>query len=118
MLRPKPSNGSAPHLDPADVLQAYNGLYILAATRTARESLAVNAIVDRVWRDVGKSLEAMVDRIFEHFKQSAGGDQFDHAQVDIAIKFCSIRFGAEYAAILRKNKDNIIKRSGGMRMPG
>lgn len=118
VLRPKPSNGSEPHLDPADVLQAYNGLYILAATRTARESLAVNAIVDRVWRDVGKSLEAMVDRIFEHFKQSAGGDQFDHAQVDIAIKFCSIRFGAEYAAILRKNKDNIIKRSGGMRMPG
>lgn len=117
VLRPKHSNGSAPHLDPTDVLQAYNGLYILAATRSARESLAVNAIVDRVWRDVGKALEAMIDQIFEHFKQSAGGDQFDLAQVDIAIKFCSIRFGADYAAILRKNKDNIIKRSGGMRMP-
>lgn len=113
VLRPAPKGVASVRLDPADVLQAYNGLYIMAATRPARESLAVNAVVDRVWKDVGTSLEAMVDRIFEHFKHTTGSDAFDVAQVDIVIKFCSIRFGAEYASILRRNKDNIVRRAGG-----
>jgi len=111
VLGPAPKGANSVGLDPANVLQAYNGLYVMAATRSARESLAVNAVVERVWKDVGTALEAMVDRIFEHFKHSAGSDAFDTAQVEIAIKFCSIRFGAEYAAILRRNKDNIVRRA-------
>jgi len=114
VLGPAQNGKAAGRLDPADVLHAYNGLYILAATRSARESLAVNAVVDRVWKDVGISLEAMVDPIFEHFKLSAGSDALDSAQVDIAIKFCSIRFGEDYAAILSRNKANILRRASGV----
>lgn len=117
VLGPAPKGGGSKMLDPADILQAYNGLYIMAATRSARESLAVNAVVERGWKDIGTALEAMVDRIFEHFKHSAGSDSLDNAQVDIVIKFCAIRFGSEYAAILRRNKDNIIRRAGGVRAP-
>ncbi|MCZ4271142.1 hypothetical protein [Maritalea porphyrae] len=115
VLGPAPRGATSIMLDPADVLQAYNGLYIMAATRSARESLAVNAVVERGWKDVGTALEAMVDRIFEHFKHSTGSDAYDNAQMDIVIKFCSIRFGVEYAAILRRNRDNILRRAGGMR---
>jgi hypothetical protein len=109
VLRPAQGTDKT-HLDPNDVLQAYNGLYILTATRAARESLAVNAVVERAWRDVGQGLEVMVDRIFEHYKVVAGTDPFATAQADVAIKFCSIRFGDEYAQVLKRNKLNIEQR--------
>lgn len=109
VLRPAQGTNKT-HLDPNEVLQAYNGLYILAATRAARESLAVNAVVERAWRDVGQALEVMVDRIFEHYKMVAGTDPFATAQADVAIKFCSIRFGDEYAQVLKRNKQNIEQR--------
>ena len=108
----RPAHGtSRTSIDPSEVLQAYNGLYILAATRAARESLALNAAVERAWREVGRALEVMVDRIFDHYKLVVGSDPFAAAQVDVAIKFCSIRFGDDYAAVLKRNKLNIEQRA-------
>jgi len=110
VLRPaKP--GKATQIDPSEVLVAFNCLYILAATRAARESLAVNAIVDKAWKDIGGALEVVVDQVFDHYKLVAGNDQSATVQAEVAIKFCTIRFGAEYAAILKRNKVNIEKRA-------
>lgn len=92
------------------VLQAYNGVYLLDAARHAKESLAVNSIVDRTWNELGKSLEILLERSLEDQKAAVFGDTLALAKVDIAIKLSAIRFGAEYAQIMTKNKDNIERR--------
>lgn len=92
------------------VLQAYNSVYLLDAARNAKESLAVNNVVERTWNELGKSLEILLERALEDQKAAAFGDSLAIAKVDIAIKLCAIRFGAEYAQIMSKNKDNIERR--------
>lgn len=92
------------------VLQAYNSVYLLDAARNAKESLAVNTVVERTWNELGKSLEILLERALEDQKAAPFGDSLAIAKVDIAIKLCSIRFGAEYAQIMSKNKENIERR--------
>ncbi|WP_027833513.1 hypothetical protein [Maritalea myrionectae] len=92
------------------VLQAYNSVYLLDAARNAKESLAVNTVVDRTWAELGKLLEVLLERALVDQKAAAFGDTLAIAKVDIAIKLCAIRFGAEYAQIMAKNKDNIERR--------
>ena len=110
VLRPTKGEVSA-MINSAEVLQAYNGLYILSATRSARESLAVNAMVDKNWKDVGHSLENLADRVFDHYKRVGANDQITRTRLDVLIKFCAIRFGNDYAMTLAKNKANIERRS-------
>lgn len=92
------------------VLQAYNSVYLLDAARNAKESLAVNKVVDRTWNELGKSLEILLERALEDQKAAPFGDSLAIAKVDIAIKLCAIRFGLDYAQIMSKNKDNIERR--------
>ncbi|MCF4097951.1 hypothetical protein [Maritalea mediterranea] len=92
------------------VLQAYNSVYLLDAARGARESLAVNSIVDKSWTELGKSLEILLERAMVDQKAAPFGDSLAIAKVDIAIKLCAIRFGAEYAQIMMKKRDNIERR--------
>ncbi|MGJ8528466.1 hypothetical protein [Maritalea sp.] len=110
VLRPTKGETSAA-INPADVLQAYNGLYILSATRSARESLAVNAMVEKNWKDVGYALENLIDRVFEHYKRVGANDKVTRTRVEVLIKFCAIRFGLDYATTLAKHKSNIERRS-------
>src|SRR5690606_21828258 len=44
------------HLDGDQILSALNGVYLLGAVREARESLALNALFDQAWVQVGEAL--------------------------------------------------------------
>lgn len=91
-------------LDSDDVLSALNGVYILATVRECRESLALNALFDRTWTQVGEALEMHVQRNLDFLRQNPA-DKVTSERLDASIKMAKLRFNAEYAEILKRAKE-------------
>ena len=104
----KPREG-ADRVDADRLLAALNGIYLLSAVRNARESMALNALFDQIWGETGKSLEILVARNMELFKQDPT-DENTAQRLDMGIKMAEVRFNAEYAEILRKARDSVSRR--------
>lgn len=96
-------------LDSDQLLIALNGCYVLATVREARDSLALNALFDQAWNQLGQALEMHVQRNLEIFRQSPH-DQATAARLDAAIKMAELRFNADYADVLRRARDSASKR--------
>jgi hypothetical protein len=105
MRRP---NG-ADRLDADQLLAALNGVYVLAAVRDARDSLALNAVFDQTWAQLGQSLELHIERTLEHYRHNPA-DRVAGERLDAVIKMAEIRFNAEYADVLRRAKEAAEKR--------
>lgn len=93
------------------VLAALNGCYVLSTVRDCRDSLAVNAVFDQTWQQVGQALEVHVQRNLDNFRQNPS-DRVIAARLDAAIKMAELRFNAEYADILRRARDSAERRVG------
>jgi hypothetical protein len=91
-------------LDSDQLLTALNGVYILVTVRECRESLALNALFDRGWTQVGEALEMHVQRNLEILRQNPG-DKITSERLDASIKMAALRFNAEYAEVLRRAKE-------------
>ncbi|UJQ95716.1 hypothetical protein [Mariluticola halotolerans] len=104
----RPREG-ADRVDPDRLLAALNGIYLLATLRDARESLALNALFDTVWNETGQSLEVLLTRNLEVFKQNPDDENTAH-RLEMGIKMAEIRFNAEYADILRRARDTALNR--------
>lgn len=98
-------------LDSDQVLAALNGCYVLATIRDCRDSLALNAMFDQTWNQVGQALEMHVQRNLEIFRQNPG-DRVTGARLDAAIKMAELRFNPEYADVLRRAREGAEKRVG------
>lgn len=98
-------------LDADLLLSALNGCYVLATVRDCRDSLALNAVFDQTWTQVGQSLEIHVQRNLEIFRQNPA-DKVTAARLDAAIKMAELRFNPEYAEVLRRARDGAEKRTG------
>jgi hypothetical protein len=98
-------------LDGDQVLAALNGCYVLATIRDCRDSLALNAMFDQTWTQVGQALEMHVQRNLELFRQNPG-DRVTGARLDAAIKMAELRFNPDYADVLRRARETAEKRAG------
>lgn len=98
-------------IDSDQVLAALNGCYVLATIRDCRDSLALNAMFDQTWTQVGQALEVHVQRNLENFRQNPG-DRVTAARLDAAIKMAELRFNPEYADVLRRARETAEKRAG------
>lgn len=91
----------ADRLDADALLTALNGVYLLMAVRACRDSLALNALFDLTWTRSGEILELHLQRNLDFFRANP-----DHeivaARLDMAITMAELRFGAEYADVLRR----------------
>lgn len=96
-------------LDPGDVLMGLNGLYLLLTIRKSRDSLAVNALLDKAWSDTGQAVEVLVTRALEQFRANPA-DPVARERLDAGIKMAEIRFNPEYAEILRRARDGADRR--------
>ena len=97
-------------LDSDQVLAALNGCYVLATIRDCRDSLALNAMFDQTWTQVGQALEMHVQRNLELFRQNPG-DRVTGARLDAAIKMAELRFNPDYADVLRRARETAEKRA-------
>jgi hypothetical protein len=98
-------------IDSDQVLSALNGCYVLATVRDCRDSLALNALFDQIWTQVGQALEIHVQRNLELFRQSPT-DRVIGARLDAAIKMAELRFNPDYAEVLRRARDGAERRAG------
>lgn len=99
----KPREG-ADRIDADRLLAALNGLYLMSAVRDARDSLAVNALFDKIWSELSQTLEVLLKRNLEDYRrQPVDGPAAE--RLEAGIKMAEIRFNTEYADILRRARD-------------
>lgn len=96
--------------DPDLLLSALNGVYVLATVRDCRDSLALNALFDQTWTQIGQALEMHVQRNLDFLRQNPA-DKATSQRLDAAIKMAELRFNPEYADVLRRAKETAERRS-------
>ena len=99
-------------LDSDQLLAALNGVYLLATVRDSRDSLALNAIFEQAWGQVGQALEIHIDRAMTQLRQNPT-DTITSARLDAAVKMAEVRFNTEYADVLRRAKEVAERRAVG-----
>ncbi len=97
-------------LDNSAVLAAIGGVYLLAAVRECRDSLAVNATFDQAWSQTGQALETHIERNLDLLRRQPG-DPVVGGRLDAAIKMAEVRFNADYADTLRRARASAERRS-------
>lgn len=105
----RPARDGADRLDSDRLLAALSGMYLLVTLRDCRESLALNALVDEIWLRTGQVLEAYVPSILDMVRADPA-NQIAGARLDAALKMAELRFGAEYAGIIRRARDGEARR--------
>ena len=86
-------------------------MYLLAAVRDSRDSLALNAVFDDVWTQIGQALEIHVDRLLGQVKANPM-DRVVAERFEAAMKMAELRFGSQFADNIRHAKDLAEKRVG------
>ena len=102
-------SAGADRLDPDLLLQALGGCYVLATVREARDSLALNALFDQSWSQLGQALEIHIERNLEIYRKDPG-DKVTGERLEAAFKMAELRFNTEYADVLRRAKETAEKR--------
>jgi hypothetical protein len=105
LLRPRPSKEIVPdsQLDPLDVSEAEMLVEFVAACRTYAAELAVNEMTVRSYMELQNYLETGTKTLLDALGQANDADRsFRQSQMDAAIRFCRVIFGADYAGLLAK----------------
>ena len=99
----------ADRLDSDQLLWALNGVFLLATVRESRDSLALNALFDQTWTQVGDNLEVHIQRCFDAVRANPA-DPVASERLGVVIKMAELRFNREYADVLRRAKETAEKR--------
>lgn len=105
LLRPRPAKEIAPAsvLDALDVSEAENRVAYVGASRQYASELAINEVATRAHSELTLYLDPAIKVSLDALRHAADADRpFRQSQVDAAIRFCRIVFGAEYADLLAK----------------
>jgi hypothetical protein len=105
LLRPRPAKDIAPGtlLDTIDVNDAEARVESLHACRHYASELAINEATMRAYSELTLHLESGTKVLLDSLRHAGDGDRpFRQSQLDAAIRFCRIVFGAEYAGLLAK----------------
>ncbi len=104
------ARSGADRSDADRMLAAINGIYLVAAIRACRESLAVNALFDQVWAQSGEALELHCKHNLE-LLQTDPPNPIIAARLDGAITMAQVRFNPAYAETLRRARATAERRS-------
>lgn len=101
--------GVPDRLDSDQILLALGSVYLLKAVREARDSLALNAMFDQTWAQVGQAIEIHIDRNLELLREDPD-DTITAERLDAAIKMAEVRIGSDYADVMRRARDSAARR--------
>ena len=96
-------------IDPDRQLAALNGMYLLAAARDSRESLALNVVLDKTWQQAGQALEFHLGRNLDSLRADPA-DSLAAARIETGLKLAEVRFSPDYAATLGRAAASAAKR--------
>ncbi|MBB4305051.1 hypothetical protein GGD81_004119 [Rhodobium orientis] len=96
-------------LDVHMVADATRALHILTAARRAVDSLALNDLQSRTWRNVRQSVETLSYGLLERVRAGeAGTCDLPIKKLDAAIDFSRIVFDEDYAYGLQRTRNNAV----------
>jgi len=99
-------------LDSDSMLAALNGLYLLTVVRDTRDSLALNKAFEETWERSAQVLELHLNRNLDALRQDPA-NRVLAARMESGVKMAEIRFGTEYAGVLRSALEGIGRRASG-----
>jgi hypothetical protein len=105
LLRPRPNKEivAGSQLDATDVSEAEMLVEFVAVCRTYAAELAVNEMTVRSYTELQNYLESGTKVLLDTLRHADAADRpFRQSQMDAAIRFCRIIFGADYAGLLAK----------------
>ncbi|MCE1235109.1 MAG: hypothetical protein LWW93_02010 [Hyphomicrobiales bacterium] len=106
-LRVDNNGGWAGRFDATGFADAEFAVRVTLEARLAVDSLAVNELALRARKQVESTLELVSNRLMDELKSPHAHDRdVLLAAVDGAIRLCGLVFGEDYAAVLRKSRDN------------
>lgn len=97
-------DGVADRFDSDEILNAMGNLYLLATIREARDSLALNAMFEQTWNQVGQALEIHLERNLDSLRRDPA-DAITAQRLDAAIKMAEVRFGRDYAELMHRARE-------------
>ena len=107
LLRPRPVKEIAPGsvLNAIDVNEAETLIEFVATCRNYAGELAVNEVTMRSFSELQNYLETGTRVLLDALRLAGDADRpFRQSQLDAAIRFCRIVFGADYAGTRRKGR--------------
>jgi hypothetical protein len=120
LLRPRPAKEIAPGslLDSIDVNEAEARVEFVGACRHYASELAVNEVTTRAHSELTLYLETGTKVLLDSLRVAGDADlPFRQSQVEAAIRFCRIVFGAEYAGLLAKAAEVAVHTATNERKP-
>ncbi|TBW40971.1 hypothetical protein EYW49_02100 [Siculibacillus lacustris] len=111
-LRVEASGGQyGSRFDPEAVEDAEFAVRLSIEARLAAETLAVNEVVGRIRKQIETTLEHISGKLLADLKASPSLDRRALVDAsDAAIRLAAIVFGEDYAAVLRKSRDNALQK--------
>jgi hypothetical protein len=120
LLRPRPAKevvaGSL--LDATDVSEVETLVEFVGACRNYANELAVNEATTRSYSELKLYLESGAKVLLDALRHAGDADRpFRQSQVDAAIRFCRVVFGADYAGLLAKASEIAVQTANAERKP-
>jgi hypothetical protein len=120
LLRPRPVKEIAAGslLNEIDVNDTEMLVEFVGACRNYASELAVNEVTVRSFSELQQYLETGTKVLLDALRYAGEGDRsFRQSQLDAAIRFCRIVFGADYAGLLAKAAEIAVQAPSAERKP-
>ena len=105
LLRPRSAAEIAPGavLDPTEVAETEALIQFGGACRSYASELAISEMTLRTYSELEQSLDNGRQTLLDRLRHAGDRDRaYLQSQVEAAIRFCAVVFGADYAAVLAK----------------
>jgi hypothetical protein len=105
LLRPRPAKeiATGSTLDPGDVEEAEALIAFVGTCRLYADELAIKEVTQRAYSELQNYLEGNSQMLIDALRQATDADRsFRQSQVDAALRFCTLVFGQDYAAVMAK----------------
>jgi hypothetical protein len=118
LLRPRPAKEIVPGsvLDSIDVHDVEMRVELVGVCRHYASELAASEVTMRTYSEIAQYLETGTKILLDALRHADNSERpFRQSQVDAAVRFCRVVFGADYAGILAKAADVAAQGPGGER---
>jgi hypothetical protein len=109
LLRQRPDKdiATSAHIDSSEVDETAALIEFVAVCRTYASELAINEVTLRTYSDLQHYVEQSTEALVQSLRGSEGRNRaYRQKQVEVAIRFCDVLFGADYASLMSRAAEN------------
>lgn len=109
LLRQRPDKdvSAQSRIDPSEVDETAALIAFVAVCRTYASELAINEVTLRTYSELQQYVEKNTDALVQSLRHSEGQVRaFRHRQAAVAIRFCDVLFGHDYAVLMGRAAEN------------